>query len=72
MKALVDVAIESKIPESIKQNRVIPINTSDLKKAVSMVKSPTKEWFSSAKNYALYSNDGGQYDDILKYLNLKK
>jgi len=72
LKALIDVAIEGKLPESIKQNKVIPITTSDLKKAVSMVKSPTKEWFSSAKNYALYSNDGGQYDDILKYLNIKK
>lgn len=72
MKALIDVAIESKLPESIKQNKVLPINTSDLKKAITQVKSPTKEWFNSAKNYALYSNEGGQYDDILKYLNIKK
>jgi transitional endoplasmic reticulum ATPase len=30
----------------------------------------TKEWFASARNYALYSNQGGTYDDILKYLKL--
>ena len=30
----------------------------------------TREWFSTARNYALYSNQGGTYDDILKYLKL--
>ena len=30
----------------------------------------TKEWFSTARNYALYSNQGGLYDDILKFLKL--
>ena len=28
------------------------------------------EWFSSARNYALYSNQGGIYDDIIRYLKL--
>ena len=30
----------------------------------------TREWFSTARNYALYSNQGGVYDDILKYLKM--
>ena len=72
LKAVVDIAVEAKIPESIKQNKVIPIATSDLKNAVSRHKATTKEWFSTAKNYALYSNEGGLYDDILTYLKIKK
>ena len=30
----------------------------------------TLEWFASARNHALYSNQGGIYDDILKYLKI--
>ena len=30
----------------------------------------TKEWFSTARNYALYSNQGGIYDDVLKFMKL--
>ena len=72
LQALLDLAIESKLTESLKQGKVLPISTSDLKNAVSRHRATTKEWFTTAKNYALYSNEGGLYDDILKYLNIKK
>ena len=35
--------------------------------AAATQKPTTREWFSTAKNYALYSNQGGTYDDILKF-----
>ena len=28
----------------------------------------TREWFADARNYALYANAGGQYDDLAEYL----
>jgi transitional endoplasmic reticulum ATPase len=34
------------------------------------VRPSTKEWFNTARNYALYSNTSGIYDDIKNYLNL--
>jgi transitional endoplasmic reticulum ATPase len=71
LKAVVDLAIEAKLPESLKQGKIIPITNSDLKNAVNRHRPTTKEWFSTAKNYALYSNESGLYDDILKYLKLK-
>ncbi|CAH0994703.1 ATP-dependent zinc metalloprotease FtsH [Emticicia aquatica] len=71
LKATIDIAVELKLPESLKQGRVIPITNSDLKNAISKHKATTKEWFATAKNYALYSNESGLYDDILKYLKLK-
>ena len=72
LKAVVDVAIESKLPESMKQGKIIPVTTSDLKNAITKHKATTKEWFATARNYALYSNESGLYDDILKYLKIKK
>lgn len=72
IKAVVDRAIEANIPESIRQGKVIPISMNTLKNAIRAVNPSTKEWFSTAKNYALYSNESGTYDEILKYLKLKK
>jgi transitional endoplasmic reticulum ATPase len=70
LKAVVDLAIEEKLREAIKSGKPAPLTTKDLAGALPKVKSTTREWFSSAKNYALYSNQGGVYDDILKYLKL--
>jgi transitional endoplasmic reticulum ATPase len=35
------------------------------------IKPSTSQWFASARNYALYANEGGIYDDILDYLKLR-
>ncbi|HTU25284.1 MAG TPA: AAA family ATPase [Pirellulales bacterium] len=70
LKALVDVAIEEKLRTAIKTG-LSPLHTGDLTTAAIRLKPTTKEWFATARNYALYSNQGGQYDDILRYLNLK-
>ena len=71
LKGLVDVAVESKLREAIKSGGPKPLVTKDLVAAAGTVKATTKEWFSTAKNYALYSNQGGAYDDILAYLKMK-
>jgi transitional endoplasmic reticulum ATPase len=47
-----------------------PLTTKDLISAAGPQKPTTKEWFATARNYALYSNQGGIYDDILQYLKL--
>ena len=47
-----------------------PIRTRDLLGSLGAHKPTTREWFATAKSYALYSNQGGVYDDILKYLKL--
>ena len=69
---MVDLAIESKLEDAFKTGVPQPLNTNDLKKAVKKHRPTTKEWFASARNYALYSNDSGLYDDVLQYLNIKK
>ena len=70
LKAVVDMAIEAKLQEAMKSGDIKPLMTKDLIAAAGQVKPSTREWFATARNYALYSNQGGVYDDILKYLKL--
>lgn len=70
LKAVLDVAIEAKLREAMKAGIPKPLTTADLQAAAASLKPTTKEWFSTARNHALYANQGGMYDDILKYLKL--
>jgi transitional endoplasmic reticulum ATPase len=70
LKAVVDLAIEAKLREAMKAGTPRPLTTKDLLTAAAAVKPSTREWFATARNYALYSNQGGIYDDILKHLKL--
>jgi transitional endoplasmic reticulum ATPase len=47
-----------------------PLTTKDIATAAGTVKPSTREWFSTARNYAIHANQDGNYDDILKYLEL--
>ena len=68
LKAIVDTATEMKLKQAMKSGKIESINGKDLATAAKSVRTSTKEWFSSARNYALYSNESGLYDDILVYL----
>lgn len=72
LKAVFDLATEAVLAEAMKTGQVVPLNTKDLLKAASAHKPTTKAWFESARNYAMYSNQSGFYDDVLKYLGLLK
>lgn len=72
LRAVVDRAVESKLEESLLQNKVIPIGQKDLVKAIKQQAPTTKEWLATAKNHVLYANESGLYDDVRAYLNLKK
>lgn len=68
--AVVDQAVEAKLAQAMKEGIPKPITTKDLETSARNVKPSTAEWFATARNYALYSNQGGAYDDIVKYLKL--
>lgn len=70
LKALVDVTIEGKLQQAMRTGKPEPIVTADLITAAATVKPTTREWFSTARNYALYANQDGIYDDIMKYMKL--
>jgi SpoVK/Ycf46/Vps4 family AAA+-type ATPase len=70
LKAVLEQAVEAKLREAMKSGQLQPLRTKDLLAAAGGVKPSTREWFATARNYALYSNQGGVYDDILKYLKM--
>lgn len=71
LRAVVDLAVEGKLRQAMKSGIPQPLTTKDLISGATAQKPTTREWFASARNYALYSNQGGIYDDILTYLKLK-
>jgi len=72
LKAVFDIAIERLLARAMEEGAVIPLGTDDLLKAAREVKPSTRSWFESAKNYAIYSNQSGFYDDVLEFLGIKK
>jgi transitional endoplasmic reticulum ATPase len=72
LKAVFDLASEEKLVVAMRENRVVPISTDDLIRAAKSMQPSTKAWFESAKNYALYANQTGFYNDVLAFLGLKK
>lgn len=70
--ALVDIAIEEKLEAAFTDGVPKPLSGKDLLRAAKKHKASTTAWFATAKNFALFANDSGLYDDILTYLNIKK
>jgi transitional endoplasmic reticulum ATPase len=70
LKGLVDLTIEDKLREALKRGTPAPITTKDLLAAAKRVKPSTREWLQTARNHVLYANQGGQYDDVKKFLGL--
>jgi transitional endoplasmic reticulum ATPase len=70
LKALIDMAVEEKLKEAMKRGTPMPIQTKDLVAAAKRVRPSTREWFATARNYVLYSNEGRLYDDIKPWLDL--
>jgi AAA+ superfamily predicted ATPase len=72
LRAVVDRAIEAKLEAAMRSGTPLPLGTADLEQATRQHRASTKEWFVTAKNYALFANEGGLYDDILNYLKIKR
>ena len=70
LKAVIDLAVENKLREAMKEGVPRPLSTKDLLATAGTVKATTREWFATARNFALYANQGGIYDEILKFLKL--
>lgn len=70
--AIIDIAIELRLESSFADGIPQPMSTKDLLDAVKKHKASTQEWFTIAKNFAMFANDTGLYDGILSYLKIKK
>lgn len=72
IKAVFDQAIESALTEAMKSGKIVPVTQKQLIITARRVKPSTRKWFESARNYALYANQSGFYDDVLEYLGIQK
>jgi len=68
LKAVVDTAVDEKIKDSMKTDKIIPLTSDDLIESLEKVKPSTLEWFSIVKNYVTYGSDTGLYESVRKYI----
>ena len=68
LENLVDTAADRAIAASLEKNTEVPIDQGHLMAALAEIKPTTIEWLTTARNYARYSNEGGQYDEVLEFL----
>jgi hypothetical protein len=72
LEAVIDIAIESVLEVAMQTGTPQPLTTDLLQKAITKHRSTTIDWFSTAKNYAVFANQSGQYDAISAYLKKHK
>jgi SpoVK/Ycf46/Vps4 family AAA+-type ATPase len=65
---LCETAAEQAMEEAIRTGRPRPMSTDHFKKAMREVRPSTRPWFEIARNYAMFANEGGMYDDLLEYI----
>lgn len=68
LRNLVESAVDEAIESSISSGREVPVAAEHLREALKNVRSTTNEWLTTARNYARYSNEAGQYDEVLEFL----
>ncbi|HRF38741.1 MAG TPA: cell division protein, partial [Saprospiraceae bacterium] len=72
IEAVIDLAVEEKLTDAFQTGQIQALRTKDLLTAITKHKPSTSEWLATAKNYALFANNSGLYDDVLSYLKIKK
>jgi transitional endoplasmic reticulum ATPase len=65
---LVETAIDLAIDESLADDAPAPLSRRHFEAARAEVKPTIAEWLATARNYAKYANEGGQYDEVLAFL----
>lgn len=72
MVHLAESSAELAMEDSLTSGAARPITMADFKKALKEIRPSARTWFETAKNYALFANEGGAYDDLLEYLRANK
>jgi transitional endoplasmic reticulum ATPase len=72
LRGVVEAATEAAVQAALRTGRIAPLTTAGLLRALRSQRPSTLEWLSTAKNYAIYSNEGGVYDEVAAYLRQRK
>jgi SpoVK/Ycf46/Vps4 family AAA+-type ATPase len=68
LRLVCESAAEIALEASIASGTARAIESDDVERALRDVKPSTRPWFEVAKNYAMFANEGGTYDDLLAYM----
>jgi len=69
---LCEAAAELALEDSLATGKIRAIGMSDFKRGLKEVKPSVRPWFETARNYALYANEGGVYDELIEYLKARR
>ncbi len=67
-----ETAAERALMDSVRRGEPRMIGTPDLEAAIAEVKPSLGSWFDTARNVALFANEGGTYDDLAAYLRKRR
>jgi SpoVK/Ycf46/Vps4 family AAA+-type ATPase len=67
-----ETAAERALLDSVRQGEPRLIGQADLEAAVGEVRPSLGTWFETARNVALFANEGGAYDDLVAYLRKRR
>ena len=67
-----ETAAERALMDSVRRGEPRMIGLSDLEAAIGEVKPSLGAWFDTARNVALFANEGGTYDDLAAYLRKRR
>ncbi len=68
LENIVETAADEAIAESLETGAEVPIRQEHLLQAMRDLRPTTSEWLATARNYARYANESGQYDEVLEFL----
>jgi AAA+ superfamily predicted ATPase len=69
---LCETATENALEQSVQTGVVRPITAADFKEGLRQVRPSTRPWFETARNFVLFANESGAYDDLMAYMKTKK
>jgi AAA+ superfamily predicted ATPase len=67
-----ETAAEQALLDSVRNGEPRLIGQADLEAAIGEVRPSLGTWFDTARNVALFANEGGTYDDLAAYLRKRK
>ncbi|QTD40861.1 26S protease regulatory subunit [Sporosarcina sp. Te-1] len=68
LEQVVEDAVEQALQRSLESGELQPITQEDLQDSLKRRNPTTLEWFSTAKNYAIFSDVNKEYEHVLDYL----
>jgi AAA+ superfamily predicted ATPase len=65
---LCESAAEMAMEEALEAGVIKPITQAQVLRALKEIQPSTRQWFETARNFAIFANQAGMYDDLVTYM----